>query len=302
MHFRLRAAFRPSIRPSSLLIVATIASSIALPPMRSDWARTICPPATTAASVVPPPTSTMKTPAPAARSKPAPAAAATGSSTICTVHRGRTAPAAAASERRSTQVAPPGTQTTAPVRSRPRRSRARCRKPCSIAVAASRSAMTPSRSGCTTSTPCGSLPASASAASPTAATRPVDRSSAIADGSSMTSPRPEMLTSVFTVPRSIATPDRNRITAPLAPKPSGSPSIVTPRAARAARRLPIRCGYLRAKPQLRILAASLKAADMLVGELCRTTPISVTLPRRASKSRQYPAADVFPVLIPITPG
>ena len=49
----------------------------------------------------------------------------------------------------------------------------------------------------------------------------------------MTSPRPATLTSVFTVPRSIATPDRNRMAAPLAPKTVKiviSPSIVTPAA------------------------------------------------------------------------
>jgi hypothetical protein len=35
----------------------------------------------------------------------------------------------------------------------------------------------------------------------------------------MTSPRPATLTSVLTVPRSIATPDRNRMVSPLPRKP-----------------------------------------------------------------------------------
>ena len=228
MVFRLRAALRPSSRPSSALTALTIASSMALPPSRSDRARTIWPPATTADSVVPPPTSTMNAPAPWARSNPAPAAAAIGSLTSWSVQRGLITLSAAARDRRSTQVAPPGTQTTAAVRSSPRRSRARRTKPCSMADAASRSAITPSRSGWSTSMPCGSLSARASAAWPTAATRPVARSSAMADGSSMTRPRPATETRVLTVPRSIATPDRNRMRAALAPKCRQLPQVLRP--------------------------------------------------------------------------
>ncbi len=48
--------------------------------------------------------------------------------------------------------------------------------------------MTPSRSGWMISTSWGSLPDSASAASPTAATLPVSLSMATAEGSSMISP------------------------------------------------------------------------------------------------------------------
>src|SRR5262252_3884929 len=84
-------------------------------------------------------------------------------------------------------------------------------KAASMAVAASRSAITPSRSGWMTSTPWGALPVSASASRPTATVRPVARSTAIAEGSSTTSPRPRTLTRVLTVPRSIATPARSRI-------------------------------------------------------------------------------------------
>src|ERR1700761_6472698 len=51
----------------------------------------------------------------------------------------------------------------------------------------------------------GSLSASASAAAPTAVTDPVLSSTAIADGSSSTRPRPSTQTRVLTVPRSIAT-------------------------------------------------------------------------------------------------
>src|SRR6202011_4584168 len=67
------------IRPSSVRAACTIASSMALPALRSDWDLTTRQPATAATSVVPPPMSTTKPPAPPVRSNPAPAAAATGS-------------------------------------------------------------------------------------------------------------------------------------------------------------------------------------------------------------------------------
>jgi hypothetical protein len=57
----------------------------------------------------------------------------------------------------------------------------------------------------------GSLPASASACAPTAATFPVVVSIAIADGSSITSPRPATQMSVLAVPRSIAMFPRKRM-------------------------------------------------------------------------------------------
>ena len=145
--FRFRAALRPMSRPRSALTACTIASSMALPPRRSDSARTRWPLVTTATSVVPPPMSTMNAPDPSAGPRPDPAAAATGSSTSLTLHRGLTAPAATARDRCSTQVAPPGTQITADGRSRPRRRPARRRNPCSMATAPSRSATTPSRRG-----------------------------------------------------------------------------------------------------------------------------------------------------------
>src|SRR5579875_3410250 len=74
------AALRPMLRPSSVRTAWVIASSIALPASRSDWARATRPPAITATSVVPPPISTMNAPDPPESSTPAPAAAATGSS------------------------------------------------------------------------------------------------------------------------------------------------------------------------------------------------------------------------------
>ena len=158
--------------------------------------------------------STTKPPAPPSRSNPAPAAAATGSSISRTLYLGRRTLSAATIDRRSTGVAPLGTHTRALGRSGLPRLRARRRKACSMAAVASRSAMTPSRSGWITWMSCGSLSASASAASPTAATLPTAVSMAIAVGSSSTMPRPATQTSVFTVPRSIATLPRKRILLP----------------------------------------------------------------------------------------
>jgi len=202
------------IRPSSFRAACTIASSIALPALRSDRDRTTRQPATAATSVVPPPMSTTKPPAPPVRSNPAPAAAATGSSISRTWYRGRRTLSAAMIDRRSTGVAPLGTHTRAFGRSGLPRLRERRRKSCSMAAVASRSAMTPSRSGWMTWISCGSLSARASAASPTAATVPTAVSMAIAVGSSSTIPRPATHTSVFTVPRSIATLLRKRILLP----------------------------------------------------------------------------------------
>ena len=118
---RCRAARWLMIRPSSVRAAATMASSMALPALRSDWARTTRQPATAATSVVPPPMSTTNPPAPPVRSNPAPAAAATGSSISRTLYRGRRTLSAATMDRRSTGVAPPGTQTSALGRSTPNR-------------------------------------------------------------------------------------------------------------------------------------------------------------------------------------
>ena len=202
------------ISPSSLRTACTIASSMALPALRSDWARTTRQPATAATSVVPPPMSTTNPPAPPVRSKPAPAAAATGSSISRTWYRGRRTLSAATTDRRSTGVAPLGTQTRAFGRIGLPRRRVRRRNECSSSTVASRSAMTPSRSGWITSISRGSLSASASAASPTAATLPTIVSMAIAVGSSSTMPRPATQTRVLTVPRSIATLLRKRMLLP----------------------------------------------------------------------------------------
>jgi hypothetical protein len=125
----------------------------------------------------------------------------------------RRASRAAATERRSTQVAPLGTHTSAFFRSGPPEVRALRRKPSSISAVASRSAITPSRSGWMTLMSCGSFSARASAALPMATTAPVLASIAIADGSSSTIPRPPTQMSVLTVPRSIATLPRMRIIA-----------------------------------------------------------------------------------------
>jgi hypothetical protein len=187
------------------LAALMIASSMALPAIRRLSARTTRQPATAATSVVPPPTSTTNPPAPALRSNPAPAAAATGSSTSSTTQRDRRVANAATTDRRSTQVAPPGTQTSARRLNGPFSAPDRRRNPCSSSAVASRSAITPSRSGWMTLMSFGSLSARASAAAPMAATEPALPSIAIVDGSSSTSPRPSTQTSVVTVPRSIAT-------------------------------------------------------------------------------------------------
>ena len=141
-----RAARWLMISPSSLRTAATIASSIELPALRSDRARTTRQPATAATSVVPPPMSTTKPPAPPVRSNPAPAAAATGSSISRTWYLDRRTFSAAMMDLRSTGVAPLGTQTSALGRVTPNR-RVRFKNACSIAAVASRSATTPSRSG-----------------------------------------------------------------------------------------------------------------------------------------------------------
>ncbi len=211
-----RAARWLMIRPSSVRTAATIASSMALPALRSDRARTTRQPATAATSVVPPPMSTTKPPAPPVRSNPAPAAAATGSSISRTLYRGRRTLSAATMERRSTGVAPLGTHTRASGRSGLAQRRVLRKNACSMAAAASRSAMTPSRSGWITWMSCGSLSARASAAWPTAATLPMPVSMAIAVGSSSTMPRPATQTSVLTVPRSMATLLRKRMLLPSA--------------------------------------------------------------------------------------
>ncbi len=215
--FSCRAARWLMIRPSSFRTVCRTASSMALPALRSDRALTTRQPATAATSVVPPPMSTTNPPAPPVRSKPAPAAAATGSSISRTWYRGRRTESAATIDRRSTAVAPLGTQTKASGRIGLKRCRVLRRNSCSSAAVASRSAMTPSRSGWITWMSCGSLSARASADSPTAATLPTAVSMAIAVGSSSTMPRPATQTSVFTVPRSIATLLRKRIPVPLYP-------------------------------------------------------------------------------------
>jgi hypothetical protein len=211
--FRFRAARWLMISPSSVLTACTTASSMALPALRSERDLTTRQPATAATSVVPPPMSTTKPPAPPLRSNPAPAAAATGSSISRTLYRGRRTLSAAMIDRRSTGVAPLGTHTSASRRTAENR-RVRRRNSCSMAAVASRSAMTPSRSGWITWMSCGSLSARASAAVPTAATLPTAVSMAIAVGSSSTMPRPATQTSVFTVPRSIATLPRKRMLLP----------------------------------------------------------------------------------------
>ena len=209
-----RAARWLMISPISFRAACTMASSMALPALRSDCARTTRQPATAATSVVPPPMSTTKPPAPPVRSNPAPAAAATGSSISRTLYRCRRTPSAATIDRRSTGVAPLGTQTSALGRSGLASRRVLRKNACSSAAAASRSAMTPSRSGWITWMSCGSLSASASAASPIAATLPTAVSMAMAVGSSSTMPRPATQTRVLTVPRSMATLLRKRMLLP----------------------------------------------------------------------------------------
>src|SRR5713226_9229068 len=56
------------------------------------------------------------------------------------------------------------------------------------------------------------------------------------------------------------------------------------------------------KPQFSIAVASLNRSSGLVAALCRTTPMSTWPLSSASNSRQYPAALVEPVLIPVAPA
>jgi len=56
------------------------------------------------------------------------------------------------------------------------------------------------------------------------------------------------------------------------------------------------------KPQSSMLLASVNLAPGVVVVLCSTTPMSTLVPRCASNSRQYPAADVEPVLMPSAPA
>ena len=161
--FRCRAARWLMIRPSSFRAACTIASSMALPALRSDrdlnhpparprprprWCRRRCRPRSR------PPRRSGRT----RRRPPRPPARRSGGR--CTWGAGTLS--AATIDRRSTGVAPLGTHTRALGRSGLPRLRARRRNACSMAAVASRSAMTPSRSGWITWMSCGSLSASAS--------------------------------------------------------------------------------------------------------------------------------------------
>jgi len=154
-------------------------------------------------SVVPPPMSITMLPAASVIGRPAPIAAAIGSSTRWT-SLALTRNPLSRTARRSTSVISAGT----PMTSRGRRQGlfpiTLRTKWTSIFSAASKSAITPSRSGLT-GLMCGGVRPSISWASwPTASTTPLAVLKATIDGSFSTMPRPCAKTQVLAVPRSIA--------------------------------------------------------------------------------------------------
>src|SRR3954447_15680560 len=161
-----------------------------------------------ATSLVPPPTSTTMRPIGSAISSPAPIAAARDSSIRWTSR----APAlrdASSIARRSTSVIPDGAHMTTVGRlKRLRTTLARNWR--SIASVTSKSAITPWRSGRSAEMLAGVRPIICWASWPTACTSPVRWSIATTDGSDMTMPRPRTNTTVFAVPRSMATSPSER--------------------------------------------------------------------------------------------
>src|SRR4051812_11191894 len=158
----------------------------------------------TAMSVVPPPMSMIMLPAASVTGRPAPIAAAIGSSTRWT-SLALTRNPLSRTARRSTCVISDGTPITRRGRrhgaARPIALRTKCT---SIFSAASKSAITPSRSGRTALMCPGVRPSISCASCPTASTVPLCVLNATMDGSLRTMPRPWAKTQVFAVPRSIA--------------------------------------------------------------------------------------------------
>src|SRR5215204_504523 len=176
--------------------------------MRMDDLVTMPPREITATSLVPPPTSTTMDPCASFTGIPAPIAAANGSS-IVYAWRAPADSVASFTARSSTPVTPLGTQTTTlgPIRDRKilRWGCALRIKYASIFSVTSKSAITPSLRGRMATMLPGVRPSIRFAADPTATTLSVLVSIATTEGSESTIPCPLTNTSVFAVPRSIAT-------------------------------------------------------------------------------------------------
>jgi hypothetical protein len=146
--------------------------------------------------------STTMLPCASATGRPAPIAAAIGSSINETL-RAPAARVASSTALRSTSVMPLGTHRTTRENVSPppptRRMKYR-----SISAVMSKSAMTPWRNGRIARIVAGVRPIIRRASSPTACTRPVVSSIATTDGSKTAIPCPRTNTSVFAVPKSIA--------------------------------------------------------------------------------------------------
>ncbi len=183
---------------------------MALPPSRSDSARTRWPPATTATSVVPPPMSTMNAPVPSVRPT---RTRGRGDRFFDEPHR---APGLdrRGGRRQRPLLDPGGPAGDADHRRRPQQGTP---QPC-LAQERLQHGHRPVQVG---DDPVPQRVDDVDAVRflarqhvrglPHGGPWPVARSTAIAEGSSTTSPRPGIFTSVFTVPRSTATPVRSRI-------------------------------------------------------------------------------------------
>ena len=160
----------------------------------------------TATSVVPPPMSTIIEPLGSITGRLAPIAAAMGSSMRKTA-RAPALSAASCTARFSTSVTPEGMpmETRGRGRPKPKWSCAERMKYCSIFSVTTKSEMTPSRNGRTATMSAGVRPTMRLASPPMANIFLLTRSMATTEGSSMTIPRPFTITSVFAVPRSMAT-------------------------------------------------------------------------------------------------
>src|SRR5829696_2918092 len=178
------------------------------PAMRMEDLVTIPPREMTATSLVPPPTSTTIDPCASLTGRLAPMAAASGSSMVY-AWRAPADSVASLTALSSTPVTPEGTHTTTrgPT-SDLKNNRCGCTlrmKSASIFSVTSKSAITPSFNGLIATILPGVRPSIRLAADPTATTLSVLVSMATTEGSERTIPCPLTNTSVFAVPRSIAT-------------------------------------------------------------------------------------------------
>src|SRR5215203_6881552 len=178
------------------------------PAMRMEDLVTILPREMTATSLVPPPTSTTIDPWASLTGRPVPMAAASGSSMVY-AWRAPADSVASLTALSSTPVTPEGTHTTTLGPTKDLKNR-RCGctlriKYASIFSVTSKSAITPSFRGLIATILPGVRPSIRFAADPTATTLSVLASIATTEGSESTIPCPLTNTSVFAVPRSIAT-------------------------------------------------------------------------------------------------